>query len=155
MATRVSADKKYVEELAKGKIRESNLLYFKNGENDGASGRSQTALYLYALSLGVNKGVRTPSKVREGMILNQSFYNTDLAKAFVYSVALQEFRKEHREGDIEDEDKVFLVAEEYANTGFEIIESMLGELQDSDEETIELDLMDQLDQKYRELMPEE
>lgn len=143
---RFGADKRYTENLAKGRIKDKNVLDF----NDERS--SQTSLYLFAMALGVNRGVRTPSRSSEGLILSSAFFNVDMAKAFVYSVAIQELRKEGRENEIQNAEVVNKIAEEYANTGFKIIEEeLVPDFDHFDEEMLELQLMDMLDEKFDEI----
>ena len=145
MADRFSADKKYTEGLAKGKIQEVKMLKFNTERN------TQTMVYIFAMALGVKEGKRTPSTKKEGLILESSFRNQDLAMSFVYSLAIQELRKEGRENEINNTDVVYQIAEEYANTGFKMIEDMIPDFKEYDEEDFENELILMMDEIYDEI----
>ena len=142
MADRFSVDKKYANELAKGAIKTYDFLRLNEERNQ------QTVLYILAMAIGVKKGIRTPSTTKEALVLEQSFQNTESAMSFVYSVALQELRKEGRENEINDKDVVYGIAEEYANTGFSEIQRMIPDFSKLDEEKLELLLIEQMDEVF-------
>ena len=103
--------------------------------------------FLLAMALGVEKGVRTPLGPKEGFILEQSARNKDLFFSFVQSVALQELVSQGREKEITNTDLVFQIAEEYANTGFAILQEQLSDLKNYNEETFVYSMIGRLDKK--------
>ena len=144
MADRLSIDRKYAG-LAKGTYKNEDILLVYEEKS------AQTSLFLIALALGVHEGKRTQSNVKEGLILEQAFNNYDMAKAFVYSVAIQELHKQKRDNEISNTDVVYQIAEEYANTGFEKLEEMISENGKFDEESLELDLIEMMDEVYEDI----
>ena len=145
MADRFSADKKYTSGLIKDKIPAVKMLYF------GTERNTNTVIYLFAMALGIREGERTPSTAKEGVVQATSFRNQDLAMSLVYSLAIQELRRAGRENEINDEDTVFKIAEEYANTGFKIIEEMV-DFDDYNEEDFENELILMMDEMYEGIM---
>jgi len=141
MADRLCADKKYTN-LARGLFKQLDILKI----NEEPS--SQTSLYLIAMALGIHEGRRTPSESKDGLILESAYNNCDMAQAFTYSVALQELRKDGRENEIKDNEIVYQIAEEYANTGFAKLEEMISDVNNFDEENLELQLIDIMDDVY-------
>lgn len=145
MADRFSIDKKYATDLAKGDIKKYDVLHLNSERNQ------QTLLFIIAMALGVREGIRTPSTVKEALVLEQPFKNTESAMSYVYSVALQELRREGRENEINDTNIVYSIAEEYANTGFKKIKELVPDFKKFDEEGFELELIDMMDTIYDEI----
>lgn len=119
--------------------------------NFGAERNTNTVMYLFAMTLGIREGERTPSVAKEGVVQATSFRNQDLAMSLVYSLAIQELRKAGKENEINDEDTVFRIAEEYANTGFKVIEEM-ADFDDYNEEDFENELILMMDEMYEEIL---
>lgn len=120
-------------------IDNKNVLYLKsNGE--------RADIFMVAFALGVNKGVRTPSKAKNGLIRDYSAYGKDSLMSFIYSVAVDELRKNGLENQITDTNVVYGIAEEYANTGFEIIKQMIPDFNKYDEEEFEFALIEMMDE---------
>ena len=119
--------------------------------NFGAERNTNTVMYLFAMTLGIKEGERTPSVAKEGVVQATSFRNQDLAMSLVYSLAIQELRKAGKENEINDEDTVFRIAEEYANTGFKVIEEMV-DFNDYNEEDFENELILMMDEMYEEIL---
>lgn len=109
------------------------------------SNGERSDLFMIALALGVNKGVRTLSKVKHGFILESAAKGKDSLMSFIYSIAVEELRKEKQENLITDTNIVYGIAEEYANTGFEVIKSMIPDFSKYDEEEYEFTLIEIMD----------
>lgn len=103
-------------------------------------------IFIIAMALGVNKGIRTQSKAKHGFILETSAKNKDSFMSFIYSVAVDELRKNGQENQIVDNNVVYNIAEEYANTGFEIIKEMIPDFSKYDEEDFEFELIEMMDE---------
>ena len=71
--------------------------------------------------------------------------------SLVYSLAIQELRKAGRENEINDEDTVYRIAEEYANTGFKYLEETV-DFNDYNEEDFENELILMMDEMYEVIM---
>lgn len=102
-------------------------------------------IFMIALAFGVNQGKRTPSKSKLGFILENSAKGKDSLISFIYSVAVDELRKEGRENLITDTNVVYGIAEEYANTGFDVIKQMIPDINKYDEEEFLFALIDVMD----------
>lgn len=109
------------------------------------SNGERSDLFMIALALGVNKGVRTLSKAKYGFILESAAKGKDSLMSFIYSIAVEELRKEKQENLITDTNIVYGIAEEYANTGFEVIKSMIPDFSKYDEEEYEFTLIEIMD----------
>ena len=103
-------------------------------------------IFMIALALGVNKGERTTSKSKLGFILENSAKGKDSLMSFIYSVAVDELRKSGQENQITDTNVVYGIAEEYANTGFEIIKQMIPDFNKYDEEEFMFALIEMMDE---------
>ena len=101
--------------------------------------------FMLAFALGVNKGVRTVSKAKLGFILENSAKGKDSLMSFIYSVVVDELRKTGQENLITDTNVVYGIAEEYANTGFEIIKQMIPDFSKYDEEAFVFELIEIMD----------
>ena len=144
MADRLSVDRQYVEELIKDKIDKVDMLCLKsNGE--------RTDIFMLAFSLGVNAGIRTKSKSKEGLVLESAAKGKDSVMSYIYSVAIDELRKTDEEDRIRDTDLVYGIAEEYANTGFGIIEKLVPDFLKYNEEELVFQLIEMLDVKMEEI----
>lgn len=145
MADRLSADRKYINELARKNIPDKDVLGLKsNGEN--------MDIYMLAFALGVNAGYKTASEHKEGFVLESAAKGKDLALSFIYSVALQDLLKEGKESSITNTDVVFGIAEGYANTGFKIITNMIPDFYKYDEEALIYEIIESLDKTIDELI---
>lgn len=136
MADRLSIGEEYKPLI--DKLDKVDLLNLKtNGD--------RSDLYMVLLALGVNKGERTPSKKKYGFILETAAKGKDSLMSFIYSIAVDELRKEKKENLIIDTNIVYGIAEEYANTGFEVIKSMIPDFSKYDEEEYEFTLIEIMD----------
>lgn len=145
MADRLSADKKYVNELVRKNIPDKDVLGLKsNGEN--------TDIYMLAFALGVKEGYKTNSVHKEGFILESAARGKDLVLSFIYSVALQDLLKEGNESEITDTDIVYGIAEGYANTGFAVLSNMIPDFNKYDEEALIYEIIEKLDEEIGKLL---
>ena len=106
------------------------------------------------MAIGVKEGVRTPLTASHGFILESSFSKNIGPMSGIYSLLVQEMRKKNEEEKISDKDEAFLVAQEYANTGFLKIGFWIKDFKNGDDDAILWNLIDELDSKYEELFPE-
>lgn len=77
--------------------------------------------FLWAVSLGLNEGKRTPLQGAKDGVFMTSNLNDD-QKAFLYTIAIAETNDLEV---IDNEDKVVSIAEEYANTGIYRLRELL------------------------------
>ncbi len=148
MADRLSIDNKHIEKLIKTDIDGKDMLYFKS---DG----ERIDLFMFALALGVNEGKRTPSKAKKGFIQESAAKGKELAMSFVYSLALDELRKEGKENQITDKKTVYTIAEEYANTGFNRIKELVPDFSKYTHENLVDKLVEIMNEKYQQIKEED
>ena len=102
---------------------------------------SRAELFLFAMAIGLNEGKRRPLGASRGFVQdtaipgNGDFYGVSNAMSLIFSVALSELRKEDKADNIHDMAEARRIAQEYANTGFYVIEKWLND-KNLDEETI-------------------
>ena len=145
MADRLSADKKYINDLARKNIPDKDVLGLKtNGEN--------MDIYMLAFALGVKAGYKTDSVQKEGFVQESAAKGKDLALSFIYSVALQDLLKVSKESEITNTDVVFGIAEGYVNTGFLILSNMIPDFNKYDEEVFIYELIEKLDKEIKGLI---
>lgn len=139
MADRLYIDKNISEEVIP-KIDDSKLLGLDNSNSE------RIELFLFAMSLGIKEGRRTPLKVKHGFILETSIKSVDGALSYIFSLLVDELRKINEEDKIDDKDYAFKIAEEYANTGFQIIAKWLSSK--IDEENLRYSLLEDIDEAF-------
>lgn len=132
----------YVNDHIVPRIDEKKFLGLGKGKGDGSEDiASRSELFLFAMAIGINEGVRTPLATAHGFILDTSlpgtgdFYGIGNAMSLIFSLALSELRKENKTDQVHDLEVARKIAQEYANTGFHIIEGWLDD-KNIDEETI-------------------
>jgi hypothetical protein len=145
MADRLSADRKYINVLARKSIPDKDVLGLKtNGEN--------IDIYMLAFALGVKAGYKTSSDHKEGFVQESAARGKDLALSFIHSVALQDLLKENKESSITNTDVVFEIAEGYVNTGFSILANMVPDFSKYDEEALIYEIIEKLDEEIAHLL---
>lgn len=110
---------------------------------------SRIELFMFALALGVKEGKRTPLKTQHGFILESSIKAYEGAMSCMVSLLLDELKETNEEDKIDNKDEVFICAEEYANTGFEIISKLVN---NEDDDTILFDFIDEMNKKYSDII---
>ena len=146
MADRLSVSNDIIEGLVNN-IDKVNMLGMRKGSID------RSELISFAMALGVAKGVRTPLRQRKGFSQSSSFQNKPF-ESYIYSVALNDLKKENSENLISDTDVVYKIVEEYAQTGFDEIQKMFGDFSDYSEEDCIYRMIEFMDDMYEKLKPE-
>lgn len=113
---------------------------------------SRTDLFLFALALGIDAQKRTPLATVNSLVREASVNNSGKTASILSSLFVDEMRKINEEEKISDISETYKVASEYANTGFHIIQEWLDDIKNKnkDEESIMLDLLEKMDEKYLE-----
>ena len=108
---------------------------------------TRTELFLFAMSLGVEHNIKTPlgTQSKVALILDKYVNNEPKAKAGIYAsyLAIVENASDNLDV-IEDRSSVYKNAEEYANTGFELLE---GYFSKSKQEDIAWDLFAEIEER--------
>lgn len=102
-------------------------------------------LFLFAMALGIESGKKKELEQKVGVILAQSVKPFQMS--MIFSVLVDDLRKRNEIEKIGDQDEAFIVAQEYANAGFEEIQNMLGKNVD----ILLWQMINELDEKYEEL----
>ena len=102
------------------------------------------------MALGLETYITTPLLNKEG--LSRTSYLTIKDEALLYSTFINKMENKNNLEECTEKNKVFELAEEYANTGFELIKNMM----DTKSEQINmLEMIKELDDKYDEIYKEE
>lgn len=132
---RINISKKareYVEKIDEAK-------YF--GLNDTAISRSE--LFSFAMAIGADT---VPTKLENiypgGLILDKSI--DSCAKALIYALFIDKLGNDNLD-EITKKDAVYSLAQEYANTGFEVIADYMDRAKDSD---LIWELLEELESQY-------
>jgi len=111
-------------------------------------GITRSELFLFAMSLGVESKTETEVISPIGLILDKSIDSTTIA--LMYSQFIYSLKDPDNDLDtISDLSKVYKTAQQYANTGFEMIEDYLNTKKQED---LMWELFDELDQQYEEIV---
>ena len=106
----------------------------------------RTRLFVFAMALGFHLGKRTPlAPHRQGLIRYETLRNSPENSLFS-AVALYELRKTNEADHIADMKRTYMIANEYANTGFHYLEEQMNGM--FDEESFRLDLMMEMDDAF-------
>jgi len=112
----------------------------------GKSSNNRLNLFLFAMARGLSTNLPTPLISSKGFILES---NIDIPhKALLYACYIGSLKDISFIDDILDKDKVYNLAQEYANTGFEIIESDMKETKESNMAFYMINELDKLHEKY-------
>ena len=140
MADRLDVSKNVAEDLANN-IDRVDMLGMKVGSTQ------RYELLEFAMALGLAKGERTSLISKKGFVQDSSFRNKPF-ESYLYSVALNELRKDNKENLISNSDVVYEIVEEYAQTGFDEIRSMFGDFSEYDEEDCIDRMIEKMDEMY-------
>lgn len=139
---RINISKKareYVEEIDETK-------YF--GLQDTAISRSE--LFSFAMAIGADT---VPTKLENtypgGLILDKSIDNC--TKALIYALFIDKIGNGNLD-EITKKDVVYALAQEYANTGFEVLADYMGRAKDSD---LIWELLEELESQYDKIIKNE
>jgi len=107
---------------------------------------TRSELFLFAMSLGVESGTRIEvvSPYQGGLVLEKSIDNVTLASMYAQFVSLLT-DPDNEIDTVADKGQVYKMAEQYANTGFEIIADYFEKKRQED---LLWDLFSELDIQY-------
>ena len=120
------------------KIDEIKYLNLHNGGGKDVS-TSRIDLFLFAMALGMDT-IPTEVKHQESFIREE--YIKTKHDAFFYSAFIYRMKDKSNLDCIVNKDKVYKLAQEYANTGFDVIDNMMNSKPSS---VAELELIKELD----------
>lgn len=135
----LNCDESLKDNVIRDKIEKKNILHLGDGSN--------AAIYVFAMSLGVSKNKKIPSK-KSTSYLRFSAIENSKEMSYIYSVALNELRAEGKENQINDEDVVRKIVEGYVNGGLTILDEMIGDIDKFDEERFLYGIINEIDNKY-------
>lgn len=142
----LNADETLMNKVIRGKIEKKNILGLNDDDN--------RATYALALSLGVKNNRKVASKNSKGYLRFSAIRNSS-EFSYIYSVALRDLKAVGKENQINDEDMVRKIAEEYVNGGLEILDEMIGDIDEFDEEMFLYSLINDIDDVVNCLMEDE
>lgn len=130
----ISGDAKKVIE----RIDKEKFLGLDNSET------SRTDLFLFAMALGLETGIQMPLTNKEGLTRSSYLIKEE---ALLYSAFIGKIEDKDSIEECTHKNKVFEMAEKYANTGFDLIKTMMDT---KSEHTNMLEMILELDNKYEE-----
>ncbi len=106
---------------------------------------SRTELFLFAMALGIESQAATSieSSSQVGLILDQSIKNIDIS--LIYALFLNSHISDGNLDDALNKEHVYSVAQQYANTGFQIINDYM---KIKSAEKLSWELIKELDAQY-------
>ncbi len=109
---------------------------------------TRTELFLFAMALGIETKAATSIEgaSQVGLILEQSMKNID--KSLIYALFLHSHTSDGNLDDALNKDNVYSVAQQYANTGFQIIDDFINT---KSAEKLSWELIKELDEQYANL----
>ncbi|TQQ85106.1 hypothetical protein EXD82_03145 [Peptacetobacter hominis] len=139
MLDRVSIDRKYKElpgEIALiDKIKNKNIETFKYNID----------IFMLAFDLGIKDGHRTPLKNKMGFVRDNSIGDSELY--CMKAAILPDLIEEGMEKEINNTDEIYKIIEEYANTGFSILDKIISEIDGCEEDTFIYKLIEIMDEE--------
>jgi len=112
----------------------------------GRKGITRSELFLFAMSLGVESRTMTEVASPTGLVLDKSIDST--THSLMYAQYIHTLEDVNNLDEITDRNEVYNMAEQYANTGFEIIADYLNNTKPND---LVWDLLLELDAQYEEI----
>jgi hypothetical protein len=110
---------------------------------------TRSELFLFAMALGVE--IKTTTEINNpytgGLVLDKSIDSK--TRAIIYSLFISMLQDpENQLDEVTDKSRVYKLAEQYANTGFEILENYFDKKRPDD---LVWDLFLELDKKYEDI----
>lgn len=128
------------------KVEEYNYMGLAN---KGGAGVSRSEFFLFAMALGVES--ESPTEVKNpyagGLVLDKSIDSKTQAAMYAHFIS-QLSNPENELDEITKKGEVYKLAEQYANTGFEIITDYVENKKPDD---LVLDLFLELDEQYQKI----
>ena len=144
MYDRVYLDDVRFNNIINGRIKENNLLGLYKDQN--------IRLYMYAFALGYNALKMTPSEHRRDYVRDDTTEKVfPEAISFINAVYISNLLDSGEKISIDDNENAYNMAEQYVNTGLDIIDN---EAALSDDEAMMFAALRKLDKKYDELFGE-
>jgi len=147
VADRLSNETELYESVVKNGLDKVDALKL-NHDN-----KSHPKTFTFAMALGASTGIRKPTKKRTAWLQYSAINNSDTENSsYAASVALKDLRENGEDNLITNDDDVFGIASEYANTGFEMIREMVPDFDKYDEDDFIQQLIALMDEKYEEII---
>lgn len=127
-----AAQKKIVDKIDKNKFLDLNDVSM-----------SRMDLFIFAMALGIESNIESNVKSKESFV--RSEYVKIKHDALLYSIYIYQLQDKEQLDSIINRDKIFELAQNYANTGFDLIDDMM---KNKAESIIELELIKELDEDY-------
>ncbi len=125
------------------KIDEKHFLDLQLGGGKATS-TPRIELFLFAMALGLDT---VPTEVKQPDTFVRDEYVKNKHDAFLYAVFIHDLDDKNDLDCVAQKEQVYKLAQNYANTGFDLI----GDMMDNKiESVVELELIKELDEKYME-----
>ena len=123
MIDRLSIDRKAKESVI-AQIDERKFLGLDNESIE------HIEMFMFAAAVGIHMGIRTPLTAKLGFIQATAIPADRMS--LIFSLMVDEMRKENTEELITDRDIAFSIIQEYANTGLNEIEKWMNSTREND-----------------------
>jgi len=150
MADRLSNEKEFVEGIVQNGLDKVDALQINH------DGKSHPKTFIFAMALGAGIGNPVATVKRSAWLQYSALNNSDSEnRAYAISLALNDLRKNSQDNMLSDDDTVYGIAAEYANTGLAKIGEMIPDFDEYDEDDFVQQLIALMDEKYEEIVAEE
>ncbi len=148
MADRLANEKELVEKVVQEGLDRVDALQINH------DGKSHPKTFVFAMALGAGLGERVPTIKRNAWLQYSALNNSDSEnRAYAISLALNELRNTGEDNMVSDDDTIYGIAAEYANSGFAKIREMIPDFDEYDEDDFVQQLIALMDEKYDSLLP--
>jgi len=137
-------DRLYTSKKAKEIINKIDDQNFLNLDNHNTN---RSELFAFAMSIAVNSEPIKLENINQGGLVKDNDID-NLTKALIYSLYISKLKDYENLDAILNKVEVYKTAEEYANTGFLILDDYLN---NKKEESLIWELLSELDKTYNEL----
>ena len=142
MADRLANEKELVEKVVQDGLDRVDALQINH------DGKSHPKTFLFAMALGASLGKRVPTEKRNAWLQYSAINNSDSEiRSYAISLALNELRNTKEDNLVTDDDTIFGIAAEFANTGLAKIRDMIPNFDEYDEGDFIQQLVALMDEK--------
>ncbi len=149
MADRLANEKDLVEKVVQDGLDRVDALQINH------DGKSHPKTFIFAMALGAGIGERVATVKRNAWLQYSAINNSDSEnRSFAISLALNELRNSGEDNLVSDDDAIYGIAAEFANSGFAKIREMIPDFDEYDEDDFVQQLIALMDEKFDQISPQ-
>ena len=143
MADRLANEKELVEKVVQDGLDRVDALQINH------DGKSHPKTFVFAMALGAGFGERVTTIKRNAWLQYSALNNSDSEnRSYAISLALNELRKSGEDNMVSDDDTIYGISAEFANSGLSLIREMIPDFDQYDEDDFVQQLIALMDEKY-------